>query len=172
MPILWLWQKDGGEVPAQEMLKGQQCFPRLDLGCAPIPKPSPIMAELKLLGRSSWSLVLEAVPSPPLYVLHRLKTYWMKTACAGHWFWGDTPCSCVCFQRYFACSSLHMRNEISRGKKDGCRVAARIVSSCFLSLLASKAEFGVNKGRAGIITAKDDFVYSGCPAVCPVCWRR
>lgn len=40
--------KDG----AQEMLKDQQCFPSLDLGCALIPKPSPIMAELKLLSRS------------------------------------------------------------------------------------------------------------------------
>lgn len=53
MPILGFCQKDGGEVPAQEMLKDQQCFCGLDLGCVPIPKPSAIVAELKLLSRSS-----------------------------------------------------------------------------------------------------------------------
>lgn len=53
MSVLWFCQKDGGEIPAQEMLNDQQRFPALALGCAPIPKPSLLVAELKLLGRSS-----------------------------------------------------------------------------------------------------------------------
>lgn len=77
----------------------------------------------------------------------------------------------VCFQRCFACGSLHMRTEISQGKKDGCREAARMVSSRFLSLLASKAAFGVHKGSAGIMAAKEDCVCHGGPAVCLVCWQ-
>lgn len=53
MLILWFCHKDGGEVPAQAMLNDQQHFPGLDLGYAPILKPSPMVAELKLLSRSS-----------------------------------------------------------------------------------------------------------------------
>lgn len=53
MLILWFCHKDGGEFPAQVMLNDQQRFPRLDLGYAPILKPSPMVAELKLLSRSS-----------------------------------------------------------------------------------------------------------------------
>lgn len=52
MLVLWVCQKDGGKIPAQDMLKDQQLFPSLDLGCALIPKSSPMVAELKLLSRS------------------------------------------------------------------------------------------------------------------------
>lgn len=51
-PVLWICQKDGGKIPVQEILKDQQCFSRLDLGCSLIPKPSPTVAELKLLSRA------------------------------------------------------------------------------------------------------------------------
>lgn len=151
MPILGFCQKDGGEVPAQEMLKDQQRLRGLALGCAPIPKPSAIVAELKLPSRSSWSLVLEVLPSPPALGFAQIKNLLLterKLPAPATAFEGiQHVLMSVCFQRCFACSSLHMRNEISWGKKGGCRVAARIVSSYFLSLLASKAEFESTKAE-------------------------
>lgn len=76
----------------------------------------------------------------------------------------------VCFQTCSACRSLHMQNVISWEERDDGRAAAGIVSSCLLPLLASKVGFGVRKSKAGIITAKEDFVCSRCPAGCPV-WQ-
>lgn len=76
----------------------------------------------------------------------------------------------VCFQRCSACSPSHMQNVISWGEWDDGRAVAGIVSSCLLPLLASKAGFGLRKSKAGIITAKEDFVCSRCPAGCPV-WQ-
>lgn len=82
-PILWFCQKDGGQVPAQEVHKDQQQFPGLDFGLCTHPKAITNHGRAKASQRIL--LILSARSGPEvllLYFLQRLKTCcWMNGNC-------------------------------------------------------------------------------------------